>query len=136
MTDEPSNVIEFPGVKKPIPKSEMPSVQEIQENIKSLKSGEIVEMTEVLGSMILETLTASGYKLDTSSETLPMIFFFMESLKALISKQYNAVHPFHEMAENFFIPNENGDIVFREPKFKFSDEPFPETEEEIPKYEE
>lgn len=131
----PSNVIAFPVTKKPIPKTEMPNIEEIKTNIKALKEEDIVDMTETLGSVIFETLTASGFKVDTTPEKLPHFCFFIESLKSLISDRFNVEHPFHELARKCFVPNEEGDIVFYEPKMKFPEVPsipiemYDETEE-------
>jgi hypothetical protein len=117
------NIITFPKAKKPIPKTEMPTAQEIQANISSMKEGEIIEITEALGSILMETITASGFIIDSRAENLPMICMFVECLKAVISQQYNITHPFHEIANKCFTTNENGDMVFNAPIFRFSDTP-------------
>lgn len=123
MADE--NVIQFPKAKKPHPKDEMPSATEIIQNIQGLKEGEIADITEVLGSMLLETIAASGFKLNTTNETMPSIAFFVESLKSLICLHYSISHPFQEIAKHCFVFDENGDMIFREPAFRFSETEIP-----------
>lgn len=133
MDDTPSNnVISFPKVKKSNPDAPgMPSIKEVHENILDLKENEIVEMTEVLGTMIVEALDLAGFKVSVNEQNTPVLCFFIEALKSMIAKQYGMDHPFHDIAYNCFVKNEDGNIFFREPQFKFTETGLDETDDEI-----
>lgn len=99
----------------------MPSVEEVTTNIQMMKQNEIVEMTEALASMMIESMTAAGVPLVPGEHNTKDLCLFVESLKSLIAKQYNVEHPLQLMADNCFEIDEEGGMHFKAVQFRFND---------------
>lgn len=95
MTD---NVVLFPGFKRESPPQ---TVEEIVDKVTQTRK-EHVE--GVLVDLIPDMIHLFGsYGLDINSEEyVKDVAMVMESIKAMISRQYHLEHPFHSMVDNIF----------------------------------
>lgn len=102
MTD---NVVIFPGFKKDSPPQ---SVEEIADKVTQTRKEHV---DGVMNDLIPEFIHLFGaYGLDVSSdEYIKDVAMIMESIKAMVSKQYRLTHPFHEMVDNIFDFSYNDD---------------------------
>jgi len=92
------NVVLFPGSKRESPPQ---SVEEIVDRVTQTRK-EHVE--GVMMDLIPDLIHMFGsYGLDVSSdEYIKDVAMIMESIKSMISRQYNLEHPFHSMVDNIF----------------------------------
>lgn len=95
MTD---NVVLFPGFKRESPPQ---SIEEIVDRVTQTRKEHI---EGVLNDLIPELIHMFGsYRLDVSSdEYIKDVAMIMESIKSMVSRQYNVEHPFHSMVDNIF----------------------------------
>lgn len=95
MTD---NVILFPGVKRDTPPQ---SVEEIVDKVVQARR-EHVE--GVINDLLPDLIHMFGsYGLDINSDDyIKDVAMVMESIKAMVSRQYRLEHPFHKMVDNVF----------------------------------
>ena len=95
MTD---NVILFPGFKREAPPQ---TVEEIADRVTQTRKEHV---DGVVNDLIPDIIHVFGtYGLDiTSDEYIKDVAMVMESIKAMISRQYRLEHPFHNMVDNVF----------------------------------
>lgn len=95
MTD---NVVLFPGVKRESPPQ---TVEEIVDKVTQTRKEHV---DGVVNDLIPDIIHVFGtYGLDiTSDEYIKDVAMVMESIKAMISRQYRLEHPFHKMVDNVF----------------------------------
>ena len=95
MTD---NVILFPGIKRDTPPQ---SVEEILDKVTQARKEHV---DGVVNDLIPDLIHMFGtYGLDISSdEYIKDVAMVMESIKAMVSRQYRLEHPFHGMVDNVF----------------------------------
>lgn len=95
MTD---NVVLFPGVKRESPPQ---TVEEIVDKVTQTRKEHV---DGVVNDLIPDIIHVFGtYGLDiTSDEYIKDVAMVMESIKAMISRQYRLEHPFHNMVDNVF----------------------------------
>jgi hypothetical protein len=114
------NVVLFPGFKRESPPQ---TVEEIVDKVTQTRK-EHVE--GVMADLIPEFIHLFGsYGLDVSSdEYIKDVAMIMESVKSMISRQYNLDHPFHKMVDNIF------DFSYNEDNTVAYTYKFPNTDEE------
>ncbi len=95
MTD---NIVLFPGFKRESPPQ---SVEEIADQVTQNRKDHV---DGVLNDVIPDLIHMFGsYGLDINSDDyIKDVAMVMESIKAMISRQYRLEHPFHSMVDNIF----------------------------------
>ena len=95
MTD---NVIIFPGIKRDAPPQ---SVEEIVDKVTQARRDHVDGVVNDLSPDLIHMF--GTYGLDISSdEYIKDVAMVMESIKAMVSRQYRLEHPFHNMIDNVF----------------------------------
>jgi hypothetical protein len=110
-----TNIIQFPIQKK---NTDLPTVEEIKENIVLQKEEQIEEISELLANILLEQISIAGFDISTDPKTIKELCFCMESFKALMCKYYDIEHPFHPFADACFQHVDDDRIAFISPTFK------------------
>lgn len=95
MTD---NVVLFPGFKRESPPQ---TIEEIADKVTQTRKEHV---DGVMIDLIPDMIHMFGsYGLDINSdEYVKDVAMVMESIKAMISRQYHLDHPFHSMVDNIF----------------------------------
>jgi len=100
-----SNVIPFP--KKNVHIKEQPLVEDITRNIEMMRQYHIQETIATLAPMIFNQLEVAGFEISDEEETdIKDGAFIIESLRSLMCKYYDIYHPFQQIAENVFSPDQ------------------------------
>jgi hypothetical protein len=100
-----SNVIPFP--KKNVHIKEQPLVEDITRNIEMMRQYHIQETIATLAPMIFNQLEVAGFEISDEEETdIKDGAFIIESLRSLMCKYYGIYHPFQQIAENVFSPDQ------------------------------
>ena len=115
-----SNVIPFPKPKRDV-YTEVPDIDSVISNIDAQREDKINDMSEVLATILLEQLSATGFPINYDPKYIKDMCFCLESLKALLYKYYNIEHPFHNFADACFNIEEDG-VEFTAPIFKLMKE--------------
>lgn len=105
-----SNVIQFPSRGKPVQSA--PSEQEITTNISFMKYNHINETLNTLVPMIFNNIELAGFHLipdeDDEDENIKDSALMVESIRSLLCKHYDMKHPFQKLADELFLPTEDG----------------------------
>lgn len=109
--DPKSNVVIFPGASKNRPPQ---SLEEICHIVELVKTTRIEEVTEEVIINIFENLFDNNYDFTERKDANKDMAFLIEAVKAVMHKHDGLDHPFHALAEHYFVENEKGDLVFRE----------------------
>lgn len=103
-----NNVVMFP---KPYngPTVEVPSIEEINQNTDMMKHFHIQETITNIVPIIFNQLDIAGFELleedeDLSQKSLKEGAFIVEGLRAIMCRHYGLYHPFQEIWENVFRP--------------------------------
>lgn len=112
-----TNVIMFPIEKKPVP-HEPPSINEVQQILHNQKQAELLDLTEILGNIVIDQLHSAGLTVMQNEEATKDVCFFLESLKSLLYKHYQLEHPFQHFADQCFVYNDDDKIEFIQPVFR------------------
>jgi len=92
------NVVLFPGFKRESPPQ---TVEEIVDKVTQTRKDHV---DGVMIDLVPDFIHMFGsYGLDvTSDQYIKDVAMIMESVKSMVSRQYNLEHPFHEMVDNIF----------------------------------
>jgi len=99
-----NNVISFP---KPYigPKAEIDS-EEITRNLDMMKHFHIQETITNIAPMIFNQLDIAGFDItDEESIDIKDGAFIIESIRSVMCKRYGLYHPFQQISDNIFIPD-------------------------------
>lgn len=113
MDEEPkvSNVIIFPGPSRNRPPQ---SLEEIFRNVELAKTTRIEEVTEHVIVNVFEDLYANNYDFTERQDANKDMAFLIEAVKSILHRHDGLDHPFHDLAEQFFVADANGDLSFVE----------------------
>lgn len=101
---ESNNIITFP-----INNKNGITIEEIKENLDSVKHMHIQDTLDLISPMMFQNLEIAGfYDLINDTKSLKMCALIIESMKALLCKYYNLDHPFHKFTEELFDEEEDG----------------------------
>lgn len=97
-----NNVIEFPK-KNP----RIKTLESINDNIDIMKQYHIQKTISILVPMIINQLELAGFVSDIDSEEdIKNGAFIVESLRSFMCKYYDIYHPFQQISNNVFHPDD------------------------------
>ena len=101
-----NNVITFPRAK--IKNDETPSLEEIKENVETLKHFHIQEVIANIAPMLFNQLDISGFT-DLEEQDMDMRdgALIIEAIRSLMCKHYGMYHQFQRISESIFKIDEN-----------------------------
>lgn len=95
------NVLQFP---KPYQGPEIPTVEEIDQNVEMMKYYHIQETVAALAPIIFNNLDVAGFYVTDSEETsVKDGAFILESIKSMMCKYYGLYHPFQLISDKVFM---------------------------------
>lgn len=99
------NVIKFP---KPYigPKSEILTMEEIEENLDMMKHYHIQETIANMAPMIFNQLELAGFPVSEEDTDIKDGAFVVEALRSIMCKHYDMYHPFQQISKNVFSPDD------------------------------
>lgn len=106
---ELGNVVLFPGKTRNRPPQ---SIEEICREVKLNKTARIEEITEVVVVQLFEDLFDNGYDFSERNDANKDMAFLIEAVKAIMCKHDGMAHCFHDLAETYFVADENGELTF------------------------
>jgi len=113
MIDKANNVVSFP---KQNNRSKDKSIEEVQNNINMVRHYHIQETIASIAPIIFNQLEVAGFVLsedDEDEDNLKDGAFLVESLRSIMCKYYDIYHPFQQIAESVFIPDDDEDGALR-----------------------
>lgn len=100
-----NNVIEFP--KKNINNKPSVSLEEIQQNLEMMKHYHIQETIANLAPIVFNQLEIAGFSVaDEETADIKDGAFIVEALRSLMCKYYGIYHPFQQISDGVFSPDE------------------------------
>jgi hypothetical protein len=104
-----NNVIAFPKAFNGPRNGDELSPEDISKNVDMMKQFHIQETISQLAPMIFNQLEVAGFQLSDEDEELDIKdgAFVIESLRSMMCKHYGIYHPFQEISENVFSPDED-----------------------------
>jgi hypothetical protein len=101
-----NNIITFPkkgsgSAKQP------PSLEEIQNNVSMIKHVHIGETISVVVPMLFEQLSIAGFDFVDEGDDLKYGAFIVESIRSMMMRSYDMPHPFQELADVVFTPDDS-----------------------------
>jgi hypothetical protein len=100
-----SNIIPFP--KQNINIQKQTSIEEIKNNIEMMRHYHIQETIANLAPIIFNQLEIAGFPISNEEETdIKDGAFIIESLRSLMCKYYDIYHPFQQISDGVFFPDE------------------------------
>lgn len=102
-----NNVIAFPKSKST---KQPPSLEEISNNMSMIKHVHIGETLGLVAPMLFEQLALAGFDFQDEGEDLKFGAFVVEAIRAMLMRSYDMPHPFQEIAESVFVPDETGGL--------------------------
>jgi hypothetical protein len=100
-----SNIIQFPKQKQNNGKDK--TLEEIKQNMEMMHHYHIQETIANLAPIIFNHLDVAGFPISDEEETdLKDGAFVIESLRAIMCKYYGIYHPFQQISESVFSPDE------------------------------
>jgi hypothetical protein len=105
MQQNANNIITFPS--KNNKQSLNPkTIEEISANMEMIKHVHIQETIETIAPILFEQISTAGFALDEEGKDeleIKIGAFIVESIRCLLLKHYDMEHPFHAIAENIFV---------------------------------
>lgn len=112
-----AEVIAFPKNKIKNSDGAPNSIEEIQENMDSLRKLHVEEALLLVGPMLFDQLAQVGFDFDSKDGlTDKSSVFVFEAIHALLSKYYGLEHPFHKLSEEYFLTTADGSIKMVAPE--------------------
>jgi len=104
-----NNIIPFP--KQNINPTAETNLEEIQHNVEMMKLYHIQEAIVTIAPIIFNQLDIAGFYLseDETIDDLKSGAMIIESIRALMCKHYGVYHPFQDIADTIFEPNDEDD---------------------------
>ena len=100
-----NNIIIFPRENKNIQKQK--SVEEINQNIEMMKHYHIQETITNIIPIVFNQLEIAGFQVSSEDSTdVKDGAFIVESLRSLMCKYYGIYHPFQQIADQVFSPDD------------------------------
>jgi hypothetical protein len=91
------------------------TLEEVQENINMARQYHIQGAIEDIAPLIFNQLEVSGFSFSSMEEedSLKDGAFLVESLRSMMCKYYGIYHPFQQISDNIFIPDEKEEGALR-----------------------
>lgn len=102
---ESNNVVVFP---KPYhgPKGEIVTPEEVIKNVEMMKLYHIQETIGTIAPIIFNQLEVAGFNIsDEETTDIKDGAFIIEALRSMMCKYYGIYHPFQQISENVFSPD-------------------------------
>jgi hypothetical protein len=106
--EEKGKVIMFPGVTRNRPPQ---SLDEICKSVALAKTTRIEGIAEIVIINLFEDLFSHGYDFSERPDTNKDMALLIEAMKSILNRHDGMGHPFHEMVEEIFLSDENGDLT-------------------------
>lgn len=110
--EQPNNVVIFP---KPHKNRPVQNFEEICRNVEMAKVTRIDEVAEETIVDMMEKLFEKGYDFGERTDVDKDIAFLFHALKAVLHKHDGLGHPFHNLSEQYFVPDKDGDLMLSMP---------------------
>jgi hypothetical protein len=111
--DKENNVIQFPNRGKVIPREITP--EEMTLNVSIVKYNHINETLETIVPMLFNNMELAGFQVvpmeDEEDENIKDVALIVESIRSLMCKYYGIQHPFQQLSDNLFNPNDDGTMA-------------------------
>lgn len=104
-----NNIISFPGINKKSNRGPQ-SIEEITSNMDMIRHVHIGETISVVVPMLFEQLAIAGFDFEEEGEELKYGAFIVESLRSMLMYNYDMLHPFQQIAQELFIPEDDGSL--------------------------
>jgi hypothetical protein len=111
-----NNVIKFPSKGNFSQAQAAPNPQELALNVSMVKYNHINEVLETIIPMLFNNMELAGFQIvpQNDEEEDPNIkdgALIVESIRSLMCKYYGMQHPFQDLAESLFNPNQDGSFA-------------------------
>jgi hypothetical protein len=109
-----NNVIQFPKKNNNINRDDI-EIEEISRNVTMMKQYHIQETIANLAPIIFNNLEIAGFSIgdDEDDEIIRDGAFIVESIRSILCKHYGIYHPFQQIADNIFEPDEEEEGALR-----------------------
>ena len=112
MDKQSNNILVFPKQKIPSPFPQ--NIEQVDEEMDSVKQYHIQEAIEIVVPLFFENLAIAGFSPSNDETDIKDGSFIVESIRSLMCKFYGINHPFQDIAENIFEQQEDGILKMRE----------------------
>lgn len=110
-----SNVIKFPKSNK----NELPSLDEVKENIEIQKVNQIAEVSGVVADTAIETLMQCGYDFPIGTRAEKDFCLMVEAIRSMVMRYHDEHHTLQEFSDNCFeIDHVDESFVFIPPNIR------------------
>jgi len=103
-----NNIISFPKINQNI--KGPTSLEEINSNMDMIRHVHIGETISVVVPMLFEQLNIAGFDFQEDGLELKYGAFIVESIRSMLMYNYEMDHPFQQIAQEIFIPEEDGSL--------------------------
>lgn len=109
-----NNVIQFPKKNNNINRDDV-AIEEIARNVSMMKHYHIQETIANLAPIIFNNLEIAGFGIsdDEDTEIVRDGAFIVEAIRSILCKHYGIYHPFQQIADNIFEPDDEEEGALR-----------------------
>lgn len=109
-----NNVIQFPKKNNNINRDDV-AIEEIARNVTMMKHYHIQETIANLAPIIFNNLEIAGFGIsdDEDTEIVRDGAFIVEAIRSILCKHYGIYHPFQQIADNIFEPDDEEEGALR-----------------------
>jgi hypothetical protein len=110
-----NNVIQFPKKNNNHIHREELAIEEITHNVNMMKHYHIQETIASLAPLIFNNLEVAGFNIsdDEEDEIVRDGAFIVEAIRSILCKHYSIYHPFQQIADNIFEPDDEEEGALR-----------------------
>ena len=102
MIGNSDNVIPFP-LERQVRKPNVPTIEDVTENVDTIKQIHIQEALEVVVPMLFNNLSLVGFEPPDEMASIKDGALIVESIRSFLSKIYDIEHPLQLIADNLFV---------------------------------
>jgi hypothetical protein len=109
-----NNIVQFPKNNNQAQREEI-VLEDIVRNVQTMKHYHIQETIASLAPIIFNNLEIAGFNIpdDEDDEVIKDGAFIVEALRSIMCKHYDIYHPFQQIADNIFEPDEEEEGALR-----------------------
>jgi hypothetical protein len=109
-----NNIVQFPKNNNQVQREEI-VLEDIVRNVQTMKHYHIQETIASLAPIIFNNLEIAGFNIpdDEDDEVIKDGAFIVEALRSIMCKHYDIYHPFQQIADNIFEPDEEEEGALR-----------------------
>jgi hypothetical protein len=110
-----NNVIQFPKKNNNQIHREELAIEDITHNVNMMKHYHIQETIANLAPIIFNNLEVAGFNIsdDEEDEIVRDGAFIVEAIRSILCKHYSIYHPFQQIADNIFEPDDEEEGALR-----------------------